>query len=75
MPIDKNHIAGVIYANKAWDQILRFRTDAFFIGFVTRLFALYAAATTHERSKATLDAVRMGVETLEIVQATRKKPQ
>lgn len=65
--------AGIATADRTWDQILRYRGEEFFIGYLSRLMALHASASDPARALQVFDAVRVGIESLDIIKQRTKQ--
>jgi hypothetical protein len=59
---------GVALANKFWDSHIRFLTSrAILVGFLVRLFGLYAAGSTPLETMTLFESVKRGIETLQVM--------
>ena len=56
-----------------WDRNLRGQTKAFIVGYITRFFALYAAATSPQEAEAFYRAVGLAVGTLGVGRPNQKE--
>ena len=56
-----------------WDRNLRGKTKAFIVGYITRFFALYAAASSPAEAQAFYDAVGLGVKALGVGRPNQKE--